>query len=159
MPTYVRGNLWEETDKAALLLVTTNAVVNARGALVMGRGAAKDLATRKPEFPTLAGIHLLKKGLAYTNNAPLPLYGVQTIIHSFQGTSLGLFQVKFHWRDPADLRIIAYSAGMLHRIAFSPGYFRVAMNFPGIGNGRLDREAVLPWLANLPAHVYIYEYA
>jgi hypothetical protein len=69
-------------------------------------------------------------------------------------TRLGAFQVKRHWLDPADLDLIAFSVERLQEVV--AGGTRTAMNFPGIGNGRLQMEAVLPLLRGLPDHVFVY---
>ena len=40
MPTFLRGNLWDEIGKADIILVTTNATLNKNKELICGRGAA-----------------------------------------------------------------------------------------------------------------------
>ena len=71
-------------------------------------------------------------------------------------TEIGLFQVKYHWRNCAVPEVIAFSAGMLMEIARR--YERVAMNFPGIGLGGLRPRDIEPILEPLPSHVHIYSY-
>ena len=76
--------------------------------------------------------------------------------------------VKNHWAEEAKLNIIAEScAALLHGLTprgnkFSNGKYlhtvRVDLNFPGIGNGKLKREDVLPILEKLPDSVHVWEY-
>ena len=43
------SDMWQELGLADVVLITTNQIINARGALVMGRGAALEAATRYPD--------------------------------------------------------------------------------------------------------------
>jgi hypothetical protein len=149
MPTYVTGDLWDELDKADLLLVTTNSTRSTQGELVMGRGAALEARQRFPWLPRMAAEAITQAGVTY---------GVIRLQASVvTKTLLGLFQVKYHWRSDASQPLIAFSACML--CGLSDQYGRIAFNFPGIGHGLLAAESVIPWLAPLPAHVYIYSRA
>lgn len=119
-------DLW--TYPADMRFVTTNSYVNSRGELVMGRGAALQAKQRYSDVPKLAGkyiFHLSKYGLCH-----IPQY------------QLGLFQVKYHFKDRADLDLIRYSFGLLEMYA-AQTCGTIAMNFPGIGYGGLDRNDVL----------------
>lgn len=60
--------------------------------------------------------------------------------------------------DRADLDLIRLATGKLYDLlAQTPALKRVDLNFPGIGNGRLNREDVLPIISVLPDKVYIWE--
>jgi hypothetical protein len=142
----VTGDLWSELGRANLVLVTTNAIVTRSGRLVMGRGAAREARDRFPGLDADLGAIIL--------GSPSP-YGVALARGDHHPvTRLGAFQVKHHWRHPAQLDLIAFSmerlAGITNR------YGRIALNFPGIGNGGLRPEAVLPLLRGLPDHVFVY---
>jgi hypothetical protein len=142
----VTGDLWSELGHAGLILVTTNAVVTRSGRLVMGRGAAREARDRFPGLDADLGAVIL--GL------PSP-YGVALARGDYHPvTWLGAFQVKRHWKDRAQLDLIAFSVERL--AAITNRYARIAMNFPGIGNGGLWSEVVLPLLQKLPNHVFIY---
>lgn len=150
----ITGDLWDELGKAALILVSTNAMVNRDGKLVMGRGAAKEAADRFPGLAAAFGAELAERnlvgnvyGLLYN---PVPLEGADLIL-------IGAFQVKYHWRDMADLELIGYSTAQLRRLALLHPEKRIAMNFPGISNGRLQRWQVEPIISALPDNVYVYQ--
>ena len=148
-PTYVVGDLWDELPRADVILVTTNATLNARNELVMGRGAALEAKQRFPRLPYWFGACLIERHVAGK------LYGVMGIgYHDGSHALLGAFQVKYHWRDAARLEIVAFSAGQLTKIATT--FSRIALNCPAVGNGRLAAADVLPILEPLPSHVIIY---
>jgi len=146
------GNLWDELGVADIIFVTTNAQLRADGALVMGRGAAKEAIERFPQLP----FNLGKKIPGAMKNRGA--YGLVADPESTAGkTRIGAFQVKHHWRDEAELLLIKFSTGCLKRWAERYAEKRFALNFPGIGNGRLKEEDVLPLLATLPDNVFIYK--
>lgn len=143
-----KGNMWDVYGNTDLFLVTTNPVINKSGGLVMGRGIAKEFATRFPEGP---------KEFARLVRA-FPSHYVRTLTYTpvFGEQTVGYFMVKDHWAEPAKLSIIMRSTAELMDRA--PLYKRIDLNFPGIGNGGLDREVVLPIISALPDNVHIWEY-
>lgn len=144
-----RGNMWD--SKADLVLVTTNASVRSDGALVMGRGAAYEMTQRYRGIAHQFGA-LVK---AWSERSAKP-YGA--IVHPCTHTpELGIFQVKRHWRDKADPELIRNSVGCL--VGAVRCFDLVAINFPGIGNGQLRRDDVLPLIEGLPDNVEVWEYA
>jgi hypothetical protein len=150
MPTYVTGELWDELNKADLLLVTTNSTLNARSELVMGAGAAGAMKERFPYLPALFGRYIAKMG--YVNG----LYGFQFAKHPTYTTQLGIFQTKKYYNNPSTPEIIAFSAGMLCANIYHYNFGRVAMNFPGSGLDGLSKYTLKPLLEPLPKNVYIY---
>lgn len=160
------GDLWSEIGTADLILVTTNSTVTKSHKLVMGRGAAKE-ALEQPFFiDTFSSAPEIKvdewAGRFIEENA-LTKYGVivtpykRVYLSEVINTKLGLFQVKYHWREPADVNLIWFSTVELIKIA--GGYNRIAMNYPGIGNGRLNEAVVAPMIQRLPDNVFIYKKA
>lgn len=130
-----------------LMFVTTNAMVRKDGALVMGRGAAKEAAEHWPLLP-------FALGRAIGDDREYGLIVPGSII---SGPRIGAFQVKYHWRDKADLMLIHLSADKLRMLAeIFPGS-QVALNYPGIGNGQLNKEIVEPLLGFLPDNVDVWE--
>ena len=114
----------------------------------MGRGAAKQLASKFPRLPYELGKrieHLSEYNigvLAQTNDEQL---------------SLGAFQVKFHFKEDADLKLIRRSVDELHTLACEDSrVFHV--NFRGIGNGRLDAYKVRPIIDRLPDNVCVWRF-
>ena len=91
----------------------------------------------------------------------VPLLLVLVICAGFLLT--GCFMVKDHWMEKAKLSLIKDSCldlcDILDSVAVvhdSP--IRVDLNFPGIGNGGLPREDVLPIIEQLPDNVHVWEY-
>lgn len=143
-----KGDMWDVFGKTDLFLITTNPIVRKDGALVMGRGIAKQFAERFPSGPyELANIVRAFPQQHCGNLYYEPVFGRQTI---------GYFMVKTHWKEPASIPVIMRSVAEL--IYKAPLYNRIDLNFPGIGNGKLKREDVLPLLEVLPDNVHIWEY-
>ncbi|MCP4425076.1 MAG: hypothetical protein GY803_11320 [Chloroflexi bacterium] len=66
--------------------------------------------------------------------------------------------VKRHYSQPASLELIRRSTVMLCAWCADHPDAQIALNFPGIGNGRLRREDVLPIVNQLPDQIAIWEY-
>ncbi len=137
------GNMWDAWACCDHFVITTNAIVKKNGALVMGAGIAKECRDRWPGLDRVLGKRIKSMG---------PDYGVCL------GKKLGIFQVKYHWKDNADLGLIAHSAMMLALIAKSRPDERFDLNFPGIGNGKLKYEDVEPELRILPENVHVWTF-
>lgn len=147
----------EEAGVADLLYVTTNAVLDRHGRLVMGRGAARRAAELWPELPALFG-EMLR-----TLFGPGRDYGLLTLPEDCRPagaplghTRLGAFQTKRDWRDPSDLGLIRQSAQLLVGVARLRPEWRIAVNFPGRGHGRLDEAVVAPLLESWPDNIFVY---
>ena len=142
-----RGNLWNSTDD--VILITGNSYVRNDGALVMGRGAALEAQNRYPGCNLVFG-KLIRK-------AADP-YGV--VLHpDLVGPRLGVFQVKRHFKDDADMDLIRFSVETLVALMITGKLQRmlVSINFPGIGFGRLRKDDVLPVISSLPDQVTVWE--
>jgi hypothetical protein len=150
MPTYKTGDMWQHYNKADLFLITTNSFIKADGELTMGAGIAKEAKERFPSLPLQAG-NIVKQYCGH-----LGKYGLYVSKH-WPATKLGLFQTKFHWRDSADIDLIKRSVTMLDFWLIGRDDKTVCFNFPGIGNGGLDRDIVKPLLDVLPSNVFIFE--
>lgn len=134
---------WTRPD---VYLFTGNPICNAAGALVMGRGAAKQV---RDTYPGVA----FEFAKVITSRHNVQFVSV-TPDHSQR---IGWFKVKDHWKDPAKLDIIKDSASDLEALALVFPHVRYHMNAPGIGNGKLTWEEVEPLLRNLPDNVIIYK--
>lgn len=142
------GDMLATLTSGDIYLVTTNSYIRKDGALVMGRGAARQLASRFPTLPYELGKRITHLG-EYN-------IGVITQTNDKQ-LSLGAFQVKYNFADAADLDLIQRSADQLHDLAVRDGrIFHV--NFPGIGNGRLKYDDVLPIMQDLPDNVCVWTF-
>lgn len=141
-------NVWGDTS---LFLITTNPIVNAAGELVMGRGIAKEFKSRFPEGPKIFARTLQAyKDLQAGHNV-----GMVRNEQIFGKQQCGWFMTKDHWYNEARLDIIERSVSELNTMA--PMFLSIDLNFPGIGNGRLDRKDVLPIIERLPNNVRVWE--
>lgn len=151
MPHFQRGDMWTAFATADLFLITTNSAIRKDGALVMGRGIARQARDRFPRLAAKLGLHIL---ITYGS---LGDYGL-LVSPRWPEAKLGAFQVKAHYSQPADLELICYSTAMLCAWCAAHPDAQVVLNYPGIGSGCLRRETVLPIIAQLPEQVTIWEY-
>lgn len=159
-----RGNMWDVFGKTDLFLITTNPILTKDNRVVMGRGIAKEAADRFHNLPYDFGRKIL--AATYEQDYVDVLAPTHTgVIGEYDGQLIGWFMVKDHWALPAKISIIEHSVKSLEKaIHFRgipggvPPTLRVDLNFPGIGNGKLAREDVLPLLEVLPDNVHIWEY-
>lgn len=141
----IQGNMFN--NDPGIRLVTCNSYIKKNKALVMGRGAALNLLQKVPNINYIFGNEVS------TICGHLGKYGV--IIYSFpiENKLYGIFQVKYHFKDVSSLTLIEYSVMKLKEMLHG---FTVHMNYPGIGNGKLTPESVLPIIKILPDNVKIY---
>jgi hypothetical protein len=156
VPTFTTGNMWDTYSTTDLFVITTNSFITAERfghdeRLVMGRGIALEARNRFPDIDRRLA-KLIKSKCGHLGRYYLVID---------PATHIAAFQVKQDWRNPADTALILGSTNALIRWlavgATDAGTLRVALNFPGIGNGRLSRADVLPCLSSLPANVTIWE--
>jgi hypothetical protein len=133
-----------------MIVVTTNGTISPKG-LVMGRGAAKEAALLDPDLPRRAADVILHKEYPYKIRDAW-VYGfchpgsVFVPGHDLP-KPIGLFQVKFHYHEKANLILMGYSFIRMHVwLQKNPLVLTVAMNYPGIGNGGLVPRQVKPLL-------------
>ena len=156
------GNMWDET--AHVVMVTTNATVRRIGTLVMGRGAAKEAADRNPRLTGWAGRRIWELEEEY-GKKPVDYGLLITPMVDRTAGSIWLFQVKWDWWNKASVGLIEKSVdefmdvldGKSGRAMQLLARGKVSLNFPGIGNGGLGREEVLPLIARLPNNVTVWE--
>ena len=151
MPHFQRGDLWTAFAPTNLFLITTNSTIRKDGALIMGRGIAQQARDRFPGLDVVLGKQILslcgQKGQ----------YGL-LVSPRWPESKLGAFQVKGHYSQPASLKLIHHSTTRLCEWCTAHPDAQVVLNFPGIGNGSLCREVVLPIIAQLPKQVTVWEY-
>jgi len=138
-----------EHDPANLYLFTGNSYIKKNGALVMGRGAARQVRDLYPGIDKEFGQEILE-----SRDAGRAMYGV--IVRCGPNENIGVFQVKYGFQEKAKLDLIRFSVQVLGEFAsrFDRG---IHMNYPGIGNGGLMQTDVAPLLATLPNNVFIYK--
>jgi hypothetical protein len=143
-----KGNMWDIYNETDAFVITTNPVKRTDGAVVMGRGIALEAKTRFPNLPYVFGEVL---------NLPAEQHFFGKI-GLFDSKPIYYFMVKDHWKNNASLNIIASSCYFL-KSSKELENKRVDLNFPGIGNGKLNRESVLYLLQDLPNNIHIWEYS
>ena len=125
------GDIWEQADRGAAIVITTNGSLTRHGRAVIGRGVARQALLRFPDLADRLGGLLAEQGS-----------------HAFDlGGCLVSFPVEeTAWSQP-DLRIIARSAEELRWLADRSGWQRVFVPRPGCGGGGLAWKDVRPLLA------------
>lgn len=128
------GNIWDFHKKKQFntyLVFTTNGSVRKDGCCVMGRGIAKEVATKFPHIQLELGNRIKEFG----NN-----------VFVFLNERLISFPVKHQWHEKADLKLIEKSCSQL-RFLFKGEPFSgitVYLVRPGCGNGQLLWKDVKP---------------
>lgn len=147
-----QGNIWDTFGiKNAVVLVTTNNVINTKNELVMGAGIALEAKQRFPDFPKeIVGYYWVNPRL--WNNGDYHLYINYT-------QQIGCIQTKRHWRDSSPIDLVQKSVEELNREARLPTNEHIIYNLPkpGCGLGGLDWETqVKPLCEMLPDNVVIW---
>ena len=141
-----QGNMWTVLGNPGFFIFTGNVVVKGNGALVMGRGIAREIRDAVPGVDKVIGdavkLHIQSDFF----------YGV-ILMNPFS-----IFQVKYSYSDPADLDLIQRSSVMLGGYALRTPNIIFNLNFPGIGNGKLKYNDVLPLLESLPDNVHVWTF-
>ncbi|MCG3211867.1 MAG: hypothetical protein FOGNACKC_05513 [Anaerolineae bacterium] len=164
MPQFRTGDMLTHWNTPDLLLITTNACVNAAGGLVMGAGVARQMRDRFRGLDRVLAQQIIarsSRSTRFSHNANpyklyLPSYDL-LVSPEWPVKKLGLFQVKARFCDAASLSQIQESATALLLWCVEHPAAEVWLNFPGIGNGRLGRSEVLPIVKHLPDNVVIWE--
>jgi hypothetical protein len=141
---------WEYPD---IYLFTGNSTIKNNGAIVMGRGAAKQVRDNWPGADKALGKALKERPDAL-------ILWVKVYFHPGATNpmqKIGWFKVKYHWSKQAEIALIAASADKLRSIAKRSPEITFHMNYPGIGNGKLSIDSVQPLLEILPDNVLIYK--
>lgn len=143
------GNMWKAYPESDLFLITTNSTIKNNGALVMGRGIAKEARDK------FLGLDLALGSRIKATCGNLGIYGL-LISEKFPDAKLGAFQVKTRYDQDAKLDIIAESTAQLAKFSRENKALQIHLNFPGIGNGNLDPLDVLDFIEVLPHNVTIW---
>ena len=127
-------------------LFTGNATVKNNGAIVMGRGAAREVRDSWPGVDKAFGVLIHERQpherVIMAEIAPNQI--------------LGWFQVKHNWYEAASLDLIEGSVRSLTVRALTCTDVKYHLNYPGIGNGGLTVSEVEPVISQLPDNVIVY---
>lgn len=143
----VYGDLWElvEADPKSVVCITTNGFVKRNGCAVMGRGCARQAATKWPKLPELLGTAIQRTGNIVRCITPSQIPGSLVVT----------FPVKHNWWEAADPALITRSMRALGSIADERPEHNFYLPRPGCGNGRLKWGDVKSLLYPLPDNVFI----
>lgn len=100
-----RGDMWSIFGKTDLFLITTNPIIRKDGAVVMGRGIAKEAKERFPKLP----FDFANRIRQLRNHGPVRV----NTIGRYDNQNIGFFMVKDHWAEEARLSIIEQSVAEL----------------------------------------------
>ena len=142
MPTFKTGEMF---SAPGFIIVTTNSFLTSEVKVVMGRGAAWQLKRKIPGIEKTFGKMILD------TCGHLGKYGLM-----FHG-NYGAAQVKYHFKEMADLDLIEFSMIKLSLEAKKDQKTIFNINYPGIGNGRLKESEVKPALRMLPDNVHVWK--
>lgn len=140
---FEKGNMFE--DATGPIFVTTSSFILADGSLMMNRGAASDCAIKHPEIARKFGTLARKYGIMKKNKLGNNFIRFGCLYDP--ELKVGVFQVKYHFKDDVDLELIRYSASILAGISRCVG--TVNMNFPGCGYGDVERRHVIETLDDI----------
>ena len=129
---HLKGDMWSVLNSTDNFIFTANSFIKNNGALVMGRGIAKQVRDKWRGIDIQIGRkinHLERYKLIWL---PMP----------FTTWHLGAFQVKYHFSEQAEYPLIRASALELATYANELPNQQFDMNYPGIGNGGLSFKEV-----------------
>ena len=147
------GDMWDAWESSDLFVITTNSFLKSLGGdLVMGRGIARQARDTFPGLDEALGEAIMYEcgHLGEYRLLVSPLWKT--------GRKLAAFQVKRDFDGNADPSLIKNAAFELEIFARKNPDAEIHMNFPGIGNGRLTAETVLPLIKDLPDNVTVWRY-
>lgn len=149
MALFRNGNMLNNIQDCDVALITTNSFIKKDGRLVMGRGIAKQVRDTYEDIDLSFGESIVNR------NKVMKDY---LIADNKKHPKIMAFQVKYHWFEKADLDLIKNSTNCLKEWAERAPDCEFFLNFPGIGNGQLSRDVVLPIVELLPNNVTIWEF-
>lgn len=155
------GNMWDVFGETDLFCITTNSFIKSNGNLVMGAGIAKAAVEQIPGIANFFGAsvlsscgHLGSYGLLLWKRRPRG-----AILRGLPDEqSVAAFQVKWDFSKPANYILIEHSVFQLAKLARKYPLSRFDLNYPGVGNGKLDRRKVREHLEKLPNNVHVWQF-
>jgi len=130
----IKGDIWDYHEQGNWIVITTNGFVKRDSTCVMGRGTARQAASKYPDLPYKLGHLISERG---------------NCLHHDDNRGLIFFPVKHNWWEKADLELIEKSTKELVELFdkhISDYPIPIYMVRPGCGNGQLDWKDVKPIL-------------
>jgi hypothetical protein len=153
MPTYRKGDYWDEYDRSDLFLFTGCGVVINK-CLVMGAGTARQVRDRYWGISKAIGRTIIDRGYPCIDN--VYTYGL-LVSDRYPKAKLGAFQTKLHWKNPSPIELIYESACLLQAWCYQNPTARVDLPMPGVGCGGLESTDILSITDILPNRVNVWE--
>jgi len=120
---------------------TSNSTLNKDNELIMGAGTAKVIKDMYNTLPAYFGKEVIK------GNNSLIVNNEFNII---------AFRTKDNWKEDSKIELIQESLDKLRKFALKNKDKRIALPVPGVTNGNLTEDVILPLLANLPKNVDVW---
>lgn len=134
------GDIFNHLEDFDAVVITTNGFVKSNGRCVMGAGIAKQARDKIRDTDLQLGRYIKQYGNRVFN---LGHYTKKNGDISFNLISL---PVKHNWWEDADVDLIAKSLSQLIELVDKLELTKVAVPYPGIGNGKLSKDVVAPLL-------------
>ena len=147
----INDDLWKNPGVPGMIVVSSHAAVDEDGRLFLGYGSAKEAIRRIPGIEEQCGKHVLAK-------AKDGVYGflpVRPPRPEARIVGFGIFQTRFRWDEGADPGLIRYSMDRLRDYTSTQPALKIRMNLPGVEDGNLPVDDVVPLLLPLPASVTV----
>lgn len=122
---------------------TSNSTLNKNNELIMGKGNALIVKEMYPILPKVFGNKIKDKSL----------FGISLDID----TNIIAFQTKIDWKENSTIEIIKNSILKLKEYSIINQDKTIGLPFPGVNNGKLNENKVLPLLLSLPDNVSIWK--
>lgn len=147
------GNLWDYYEHGWNIVIPTNIGWKKDGCNVMGAGLAKEAAKRFPDLPKIYGKYCK---MAREDTTTIYYPKMRLILLPTKPLDE---QPWTSWQGPSSVDLIKRSVKELRVIITTQLKFRVALSYPGCGNGGLRPKQVIPilnkYLVDLPPSITI----
>jgi len=153
LPKFYTGEMFHRLGAVDLFCVTTNSTVTSKNELVMGAGAARQLVEAFPGIKAIAYQHLAKDGRDRVYRA---LHEYNLCIFEIESYLIGLFQTKSRYDRYAVYSIIQNSIDRLAAWCEENPGKTVALNYPGVGKGKIVADKIHPFVMKLPKQVEVW---
>ncbi len=149
MATFREGDMLAHLGECDFAYLTTNSIVKKDGRLVMGRGIAQQARDKYKDLDKAFGKAILERKSHFKE---------YSLLENEEYPQLRGFQVKLGWWEEACMDLITNSTNELSTYAVNHKDEILFLNFPGVGNGKLSMEDVMPIVEQLPSNVVVWSF-
>jgi hypothetical protein len=147
----VEDDLWKNPGNPGMIVITSHAFVQEDGRLFLGYPPAVEATKRIPDIEFECGNQVQSQAV----NGVYGFLPVRPSLPEKRIVGFGLFQTQGRWDELPDTELIKYSMECLRQYSQEHSNLKIRMNFPGIGDGGLPIEEVVPLLLPLPPTVTV----